>query len=319
MPLSSPEPRRPASPGRRTLLLGAGLAALAGCTRLTDPVVHGSHSLSPEPVPTPDALFVTASTEVAAHRAKVVALSPAPARAWAAAATAMLDAHLRVLTAREPLSGQPSPQPWITPSPAAPGRVDAAALAASAEALSAAHQARCLQATSADLAMLWGALAVATRLAPGPAQPAPRAGGLPLAVRVGDEVAARNVLLGHLHALVQVLELGVGEASGSERDPFVARLAAARTLVVDQQREVRGLGGDPAGPLPGYRWPGPVGSPAEVTRTWALVEDRVLTAHGPVVGASAPDRRAAALAAMIAQGEQVRRRGLGTTYFPGWS
>lgn len=310
-------PAAPLSPraSRRGVLVAALVGVGAGCSRLTDPVVHGSHSLSPEPVPTPDAAFVEAAGEVSRHAALVSALRPAPASAPALAR--MFAAHQSVLSARRPLEGG---ERWITPSPVpTPAGVDAGRWAASAKDLAAAHEGRCLAAPAGAMAMLWGSLAVATAATASAAGPAPQPGPRPRAVKLAAETDTRNVLLSHLHALAQVLELGVGATRDQPREVFERRLGEVRRLVGAQQRQVRALGGDPAAPLPGYRWPGPVTTPAQITATWALVEERVLAAHGPVVGSTATDRRAAALTQMVGQVGSLRARGRGVPFFPGWA
>ena len=109
-------------PLNRRGLLGLGAAttlgaALVGCTRFTDPVVHGTNSVTAPPIPSPDPAFVAASDQVVNLLAVLTGVPDSPA--WVPGARAMLTAHLDLLTARDPLAGQPTPDPWLTPSPTA--------------------------------------------------------------------------------------------------------------------------------------------------------------------------------------------------------
>lgn len=302
---------------RRGLLVGALATALGGCARLTDPVVHGTNPTTPLPIPSPDPVLVAVAGQVAGLRAGLAALTDAP-RGWRDASEAMLSAHLGTLTARDPLSGQPSPRPWTTPSPSTPAPSDAKDFATVAGRLAEGHAQRALEATEPDLALWWASMAVALQqnTVPGPA---PRAGALPRSLVFSGEVESRNVLLAHLHALTQLLEILVGVTSGGTRKAPEARLGQVRALVTEEQVAVRAAGGDPVGPLPGYEFPGPVGTAAELGSTWALVEDQVLTARGPVLASAGTAGRSPALQAMLDQADAVRARGLGTRWFPGWA
>ncbi|XSS48661.1 DUF4439 domain-containing protein [Propionibacteriaceae bacterium G1746] len=312
----------PTRMGRRLLLSAVALGAtgaLAGCGRFIDPVVHGTNSITPPPAPRPDPEVVAAVAELGEHLALVTSTAVA-AQPWAAGVAAMLNAHLEVLRSRDPLSGMATPEPWITPGPATlPAATGGpqAAVSASAAKLADAHAARADQASTPAEVLLWGSLSVATRLNAGPG-PAAVAGALPRPVMFGSQVDARNVVLGHLHALAQLLEMGVGRLTGQARAAHETRLTQVRALVVGEQSMIRQLGGDPVAPLPGYSYPGPVGTDAQLGATWALVERQVFTAWGPVVATAAANARPGVLGLMLTQGAAVRARGLGTAYFPGW-
>lgn len=298
-------------------------AVLAGCTRLTDPVVHGTAGGTPPPVPSPDPAFVRAADEVAAVQRLAAGLPTSVGAPWRQGVTTMLSAHLAVITARHPLTGRTSPAPWFTPR-AAPGSTPAATAGPAgfpqaAAALAAAHATRSRDAATPALAMLWGSMAVATALHEAPGGPAPVAGPPPGEVAIGSEIAERNVALAHLHSLAQLLEVGIGVNEGEARTPYRNRLAQVRTLVTAQQALVRSLGGDPVGPLPGYDLPGPSVTVADVAGTWTLVEQQVFTTAAPVIGASAPSRRVQAITEMVGQGRVVASRGAATTFFPGWA
>ncbi|MGA4669824.1 DUF4439 domain-containing protein [Propionibacteriaceae bacterium Y1923] len=306
--------------GTLGLLLAAPVAALAGCASLTDPVVRGTNSLEPPPVPSPEPEFVAAADEVEGLRALVSGLGAAAPAAWVEAVSAMLAAHVAVLTSRDPLGGLATPQPWFSPSasapPAAPG-IGLEQWTSAAADLAGAHSARATGAASPDLAMLWASLAAATTLHASPG-PVPVAGPLPGPVEVDEEAACRNVLLAHLHALAQLLEVGVGITDGEVRTAYQNRLAQVRGLVVEQQALIRALGADPVGPLPGYDLPGATSTADQVAATWTLVEQQVFAAHAPVAAASPSAGRAAAITAMEAQGRAVQGRGGSISFFPGW-
>ena len=309
---------------RRALLglLAAGSAGvLVGCARLTDPVVHGTAANTPPPVPSPDASFVHAAGEVAAVRVLAAGLPTAAGATWVGAVSAMFAAHLAVITSRHPLAGQVTPQPWFSPDVTPSAAPTPSSYQQAATTLAEAHATRSRDAPTPGLAMLWGSLAVATTLhsEPGPEPgPAPVAGPRPNDVEVGDAVGARNVQLAHLHSLAQLLELGIGSNEGEARTPYRTRLGQVRQLVTAQQALIRGLDGDPVGPLPGYDLPGPATTVADIADTWTLVEQQVFTAGAPVIAASAAMARAQAITDMVTQGRVVHSRGAATTFFPGW-
>ena len=321
MPMPPPHIHPRVVPVQRRSVLGAVAAAgamvVVGCARLTDPVVHGTFSNTPPPVPSPDASFVRAGDEVATLAAMAAGLVTAGV-SWAQGVSAMLDAHLAVVTSRDPLAGQPTPEPWFRATVASPSAPSEAGFQQAATALASTPAARAGEADVPGLAMLWGSLSVSTTLN-GSRAPAPVAGRMPVDVQVLDEAAARNVLLAHLHSLAQLLELGIGAHQGDARTIYRTRLSAVRALVIAQQQLIRGQGADPVGPLPGYDLPGPTTTVADIAGTWTLVEQQVFAACAPVIAASTRSRRQPAITDMVAQGRAVHARGAGTTFFPGWA
>lgn len=309
---------QPVASRRRVLLAVAGLGAFAGCSRLTDPVVHGTNPAGGAPVAEPEPRWVEAASQVQACRAAALA---SPAGSWRSVAIALLDRHLGVVTAPHPLDGHPSPSPWITPSASTPPG-DAAASAAEAIA---GHRSRCVAAAPGAEAMLWAAMTVATeclersRTGTGAlATNVPRGGGRPGQITLGSAVQTQNLLLGHLHKLAQLLELGVGAAEGAAEAPFSRRLDQVRREVTQAQARIRQLKGDPVAPLPGYRYPSPVTTPAQISQAWTTVEADLVNAWGPVVGSAAASDRAALLQAMSAQAALAQGRGGPVGAFPGW-
>lgn len=306
---------------RRSLLAllaaGAGGSLVAGCARLSDPVVHGSSANTPPPVPSPDPAQVRAADEIAALGMLRAAVAAPAAQPWADGVAAMLAAHLAVVTARDPLGGRATPQPWFSPAPTPPSSPTEAAYQDAATALAQAHVRRAAEATAPSQAMLWASMSVATSLQVGPG-PVPVLGPVPHEVATSEQAGARNVVLAHLHALAQLLEIGIGITNDDAREVYQTRLGQVRTQVVAQQEAIRGLGADPVGPLPGYDLPGPVDTATNVAATWTLVEGQVFTACAPVIAASPSADRAQAIADMVVQGKAVAARGAGTTFFPGW-
>lgn len=310
------------------LATAASASVLMGCAGVTDPRVHGTNPNTPPPVPSPDPAVVRAANEVASLRALVARLPASVSKPWGDGVAAMLDAHLAVLGSRHPLSGRQTPQPWFSPtdstslatspSVATPTASTPAEYEQAATALAAAHAARAQDELEPGLAMLWGSLSVATTLhrVPGPV---PVPGSAPHDVDVVDEATARNVLLGYLHSLAQVLQLGIGVTDGDARAAYQSRWDQVRVLVISQQGLIRSLGADPAGPLPGYDLPGPTDSPQGIAATTTLVEQQVFTASAPVIAASPAAGRPQAIADMVTQGTVVHARGASTPYFPGWA
>ena len=312
------EATQPVASRRRVVLTVAGLGALVGCSRLTDPVVHGTNPAGSAPVAEPEPRWVEAASQIQTYRAAALT---GPDGSWRSGATNLLDRHLAVVTAPHPLEGNPSPSAWITPSATTSPR-DAAASAAEAIA---GHQARCVTADPGAEAMLWAALTVATeclersRTGKGTvATNLPRGGGRLGQLTLGSATHTQNVLLGHLHKLAQLLELGVGAAEGAAEAPFARRLDQVRLEVTQTQARIRRLKGDPVAPLPGYRYPGPVTTPAQISEVWTTVEADLVNAWGPVVGSAAASDRPALLQAMSAQAVLAQGRGGPVGAFPGW-
>lgn len=304
---------------RRVLLSVPLLGAMAGCARLTDPVVHGTSTAEPAAVPSPRPEFILAATRVRTHLARLEGWPGADQQAWAKGAKEMFEAHLRVLQAREPLAGQASPEPWIkVPERKDPATMDAATFEKAATTLADQHAEQCARAADPSEAMLWGSLSVVTLLNARPAA-APTKGGLPqqLALKASSKelASARNGVLGYLHSLSLWLDLAIGRADKVQEVLLTARREEVRKAIQEQQRRIRELKAEPVGPLPGYQWPGP----ATDARTMGLIEAQVFTACGPVVGLTPAAQRREALAEMVAFGRTALGSGVGTSWFPGWA
>ena len=319
MPAASRDPYL----GRRELVVGGFAAALTGalglggCSRLTDPVVHGTRSAPPGAQAAPRPSFVTGAAGAADLRSGLQGWPTAGQAAWAEQVRSMLDAHVQLLSAKEPLAGLPSPEVWASLDPSAsPSGGESpteAGFTAAATALADKHQDTALSAKDPSEAMLWASLSVATRVNAKPG-PAPTPTDLPRTVEFGTEVEARNVVLGYLHSLAQWLELDLGDANKVQEALLNARLREVRAAIRAEQKLIRSLKGTPVAPLPGYSWPGP----GEEARTRFLIERQVMDAWGPVVATSPQARRKQALDQMVSWGRGALAGGAGTSYFPGW-
>lgn len=337
-----------ARPSRRTVLRGAGLAALAaataGCGVDLGDVRWGEDP--PPPLPTPDL------DELARRRAVVSAQALAAGVATARAARADLDVLLGVLEAEHtahlaalgPLPPSPSTDTSTgTPTPTDPAPTDpapsepvpsdpladlvVAELAGAGEALTDATGDGGA-AVSAGLARLLASVGAArvvhaTLLAGVLGQPAPAApvvGSLDgtQSPDVGDDGAAEAVAaaLDGEHAAVYTYGVVAARLAGGERDRALASLDDHRLLVERLSTWLLDAGLEAAPSAPAYTVP-PLSTPRDAVVLAASLEDQVAVLDASLVAASWRALRAEAANLLVRRALAAAAwRGTGTA-FPG--
>lgn len=321
-------PNSPAALRRRHFLTGLGVAAVAsGCT--PSPTVRSARPRTSATPLVPGADLATARS----HEAAVVSLldaalaspkgrTPAQTRLLTQLRTAH-GAHHEVLMRRDPLVAGSAPMSSASPTPRQAPK-DWAALVAqigSLEKQAAAHHQRvALGVDEPSAVLLFTSLACFATVNQKPEAPIAAPASTPALVEVGDRATALTVLLTHLRALVEGLEIGSGQLKSTDARAKDGRARLERAWALRDQ--VMGWMRAEKVSVPpaqlGYDMPGGFGTPAEAAATWALLEGDVLAGYARLTAASPKPQRAETLA--LAHGQLARVRSLGGTLpcWPGW-
>lgn len=322
-------------PKRRTLLLGGiGLAAtLAGC-RFDDPTVtpRAGAGAAPSASPTSDATVVAAqkaedamATWLAGLPLVQAAGAPIPA-GMVVVLTALRDAHrahATLLGQSDPLSPVAGTPTAVAVAPKVPGTWDALVgeLTTRQTALAASHRTACLAATDPSHALLFASLHAFATTQKSLTLAVTKGSVQPAHVQVGNRLDALGVLLGHVRALAQGLQIGAGQLPlpSPLYTPARTRLAAVWTVRDSLEKSILAAGGTITPAPASYRMPGGFSTPAEIQKTWGALETTVLNGWARLAAASTGNDRAAALDAMAPQAAAVQATGTSLTWWPGWA
>lgn len=313
-----------------------GLLGLAVCTPVLpvvacapDPAITGGPSAPFSPTPTAPVQSPAAAQAAAWTSAQAAVLEllgkqgkawevPAGTLAWVAGATECAQAHLDRLLSADPFTGEaervfPAPQP--TSPPAADLQAALAALdAGAAEGVDLFASLAAAAETQPDR-LLYVSLAISAQGFVSRAVPPARTDAAPIRFADSTPDASLGVVLTHVWALIQGLELAAGRlASGAARDKVVARMPVARQLR-DRLRDA--VTGDVPGQAAYYEMPGPMGTDAEVTSAMAILEGNLLGAFARLV--SSWSDTATWWPDMLGQVTQTTGWGGALPFWPGWS
>ncbi len=333
MPTSTPPPR-----ATRRAVLAGGTAVLAGwltgCRTTLTPTPTPSPGTSTAATPPIDRASLAADLLASAALFGVAAApklrdSSDSLRKWAAAAQAMAQRQAEVLSAEDPLaagtsSGTPTPAS-VAPTSTASGtgstaKAVLAAIAQHQRALEGRLVQACLASTDGDQALLYGSLAVTSRVTQAVGPVVGRTSVSPAAGPIATAVEARGVLLTRVQALIQGLQRGLGVLSSGDalRTSGLARLVQVQALRDQLQQTLDNAGATPAPVALDYAMPGPLTTRSQISTTWGLLERGVLDAWLLVTGAAQGTERVEAQNQALGQVAQVSARGVGLTWWPGW-
>lgn len=316
-----------------------GATVLAGCA--PTPVIRGPRATGGAEAPTPSATPTVPVAQVSAmfaeqrlaalarvHTTRLAAWkAPAGAANWLAAVATQCDEHARrlarldPLVATSPVAPPPNPAPTTAATPPADWKAFTALFAREADATSAAHQRLAVAAEDPSAALLYASLAIAAHGAR-TLGPLPEPGkAVPAHVEVGSRPEALAVLLSQLRALVQGLQVGIGqlplphERYTPARERLTTVLGVRDRVQATMTAEKVGVEASAVS----YEMPGKLDQVADIVHTWGLLENRVLDAWLRLAAAS-PEARQRESALNDARGQlaAVHSNGIALPHWPGW-